>query len=150
MICLTNASCSVPHDYLHAKQMWKIGLYSAVPDWQALHLTSNFLSELILPNTGLQNNTTKQKQISILHFVDVLLYAHRNRRFIRDGSPGRPPRLSHSSWALKCPISEVSYIWSVLYLKCPISHFSLFNCCLSVVLQLEKGSYCEHFHVQNK
>ena len=33
-------------------------------------------------------------------FVEVLLYVHRNRRFIRDGSPGRPPRLSHSSWAL--------------------------------------------------
>ena len=30
----------------------------------------------------------------------MLLYVHRNRRFIRDGSPGRPPRLSHSSWAL--------------------------------------------------
>ena len=28
------------------------------------------------------------------------LYVHRNRRFIRDGSPGRPPRLSHSSWDL--------------------------------------------------
>ena len=28
--------------------------------------------------------------------VEVLLYVHRNRRFIRDGSPGRPPRLSHS------------------------------------------------------
>ena len=33
--------------------------------------------------------------------VVVLLYVHRNCRFIRDGSPGRPPRLSHSSWALK-------------------------------------------------
>ena len=30
----------------------------------------------------------------------VLLYVHRNRRLIRDGSPGRPPQLSHSSWAL--------------------------------------------------
>ena len=29
--------------------------------------------------------------------VEVLLYVHRNRRFIRHGSPGRPPRLSHSS-----------------------------------------------------
>ena len=29
--------------------------------------------------------------------VEVLLYIHRNRRYIRDGSPGRPPRLSHSS-----------------------------------------------------
>ena len=33
--------------------------------------------------------------------VEMLLYVHRNRRFMRDGSPGRPPRLSHnSSWAL--------------------------------------------------
>ena len=30
----------------------------------------------------------------------VLLYVHRNRRPIRDGSPGRPPRLWHSSWGL--------------------------------------------------
>ena len=29
--------------------------------------------------------------------VEVLLYVHRNRRLIRDGSPGRPPRLSHGS-----------------------------------------------------
>ena len=35
-----------------------------------------------------------------LMLVEVLLYVHRNRRFIRDGSPERPPRLSHSSWAL--------------------------------------------------
>ena len=28
--------------------------------------------------------------------IEVLLYVHRNRRFIMDGSPGRPPRLSHS------------------------------------------------------
>ena len=34
--------------------------------------------------------------------AEVLLYIHRTRRFIRDGSPGWPPRLSHSSWAL-CP-----------------------------------------------
>ena len=30
----------------------------------------------------------------------VLLYVHGFHRLIRDGSPGRPPRLSHSSWAL--------------------------------------------------
>ena len=42
-------------------------------------------------------------QISVLktlHQTEVLLYVHRNRRLIRDGSPGRPPRLSHSSWVL--------------------------------------------------
>ena len=32
-----------------------------------------------------------------LYMVDVLLYIHRNRRFIMDGRPGRPPRLSHNS-----------------------------------------------------
>ena len=31
----------------------------------------------------------------------VLLYVQRNSRLIRDGSPGRPPRLSHICWALK-------------------------------------------------
>ena len=34
--------------------------------------------------------------------VEVLLYVHRNRRLIRDGSPGRPPRLSHSSGRVDC------------------------------------------------
>ena len=29
--------------------------------------------------------------------IEVLLYVLRNCRFIRDGSLGRPPRLSHSS-----------------------------------------------------
>ena len=37
----------------------------------------------------------------------VLLYVHRNRMLFRDGSPGRPPRLSHSSWALMGPSAQV-------------------------------------------
>ena len=32
---------------------------------------------------------------------EVLFCVHKNHRFIRDGSPGRPPRISHSSWALR-------------------------------------------------
>ena len=32
----------------------------------------------------------------------MLLYVHRNRRLIRDGSSGRPPRLSHSSRVQCC------------------------------------------------
>ena len=42
-------------------------------------------------------------QISVLktlHHAEELLYVHRNRRLIKDGSPRRPPRLSHNSWAL--------------------------------------------------
>ena len=34
------------------------------------------------------------------NFGWVLLYVHRNHRLIRGGIPGRPPRLSNSSWAL--------------------------------------------------
>ena len=40
-------------------------------------------------------------------WVEVVLYVHRNRRFIRDGSPGRPPRFSHSSWALSIGFGSV-------------------------------------------
>ena len=46
--------------------------------------------------------------------VEVLLYVHRNRRFIRDGSPGRPPRLSHSSWALSNLAPKLSFIYIIV------------------------------------
>ena len=39
--------------------------------------------------------------------VEVLLYVHRNRRLIRDGSPGRPPRLPHSSWVLSFSVESL-------------------------------------------
>ena len=35
--------------------------------------------------------------VVVVVVVEVLLYVHRNRWFIRDGSPGHPPRLSHGS-----------------------------------------------------
>ena len=38
--------------------------------------------------------------------LDLSFNVHRNRRLIRDGSPGRPPRLSHSSRAL--PLAEAA------------------------------------------
>ena len=44
------------------------------------------------------------KQLQSEWLVEVLLYIHRNHRFIRDRSPGRPPWLSHSSWALRMVI----------------------------------------------
>ena len=44
-----------------------------------------------------QHINTYNARIYILFVVEVLLYVHRNRRLIRDGSPGRPPRPSHSS-----------------------------------------------------
>ena len=38
-----------------------------------------------------------QVVLVVVVVVEVLLYDHRNRRLIRDGSPGQPPQLSHSS-----------------------------------------------------
>ena len=45
----------------------------------------------------------------------MLLYVHRNHRLFRDGSPGRPPWLSHSSWAL-CESKDT--VVKVLNLSC--------------------------------
>ena len=53
--------------------------------------------------------TLQSQPVSPLHsscsLVEVLLYVHRNRRLIRAGSPGRPPRLTFTqmmmmSWCL--------------------------------------------------
>ena len=52
---------------------------------------------------------------SQVSLVEVLLYVHRNRRFIRDGSPGRPPRLSHSSWALKFPFTFCCPLYAYIH-----------------------------------
>ena len=52
-------------------------------------------------------------QVTFVVVVEMLLYVHRNRRFIRDGSPGRPPRLSHSSWALQ--MTEYNIQYTLLY-----------------------------------
>ena len=38
-----------------------------------------------------------EHSVEAVVYVEVLLYVHRNRRLIRDGSPVPPLRLSHSS-----------------------------------------------------
>ena len=48
--------------------------------------------------------------------VEVLLYVRGNHRLIRDGSPGRPPHFSHSSWALgnwkmRWPFQGIVSLW---------------------------------------
>ena len=47
-----------------------------------------------------QSHKDGDPKATVEDLAGVLLYVHRNRRFIRDGSPERPPRLSHTSWAL--------------------------------------------------
>ena len=51
-----------------------------------------------------------EAQMQTLLMVEVLLYVHRNRRLIRDGSPGQPPRLSHSSWGRHW------FAWTCIYI----------------------------------
>ena len=45
--------------------------------------------------------------------VEVLLYVHRNRRCIREGSPGRPPRplLLSSEWRMRDPSGTHLLLW---------------------------------------
>ena len=49
------------------------------------------------PRTATSNSTQLLSADLAPDVVEVLLYVHKNRMFIRDGSPGRPPRLPHSS-----------------------------------------------------
>ena len=66
--------------------------------------------------------------------VEVLLYVHRNRRFIRDRSPGRPPRLSHSSWALLTEHSDPEHTDSLtnhgkqVLMSIFVAHFRNWTC----------------------
>ena len=51
-----------------------------------------------------QHTITKTRSFKSKH-TEVLLYIHKNHRFIRDRSPGQPLRISHSSGALKASIA---------------------------------------------
>ena len=66
------------------------------------------LSDTLPQQVREQSNTGKHCRLAcFIHYrcvddnswllVEVLLYVHRNRTLIRDGIPGHPPRLSHSS-----------------------------------------------------
>ena len=78
--------------------------------------------------------------------VETLLYVHRNCRFIRDRSPGRPPGPSHSSWNLICIFDMCRTASSIMF--CPWLvcgavfwliwfFFVYFFLCLCVVLGLD-------------
>ena len=58
-------------------------------------------SSFVFPTPSICLRHPSFSEPDIIVVVKVLLYVHRNRRPVRDGSPGRPSRLSHSSWTLK-------------------------------------------------
>ena len=98
------------------------------------------LVEVLHHLNGIKSFCFKSSQLKVLILihvvVEVLPYVHRNRRFIRDGSPGRPPRLSHISWALNMEVEERrDYIY--LSLHC---HHQNDSC-------IKMGSYESHFNV---
>ena len=43
---------------------------------------------------GTDAGANARRKAVVVVVVEALLYVHRNRRLIRDGSPGRPPRLA--------------------------------------------------------
>ena len=66
-----------------------------VPCWQARAARRNGLACI-----WLSTRCHCLLPVPVLSVGRVLLYVHRDRRLIRDGSLGRPPRLPHGSWAL--------------------------------------------------
>ena len=61
----------------------------------------------------------------------VLLYVHRNRRLIRDRSPGWPPRLSHSSRAVSSEWVIVAFYGMFLKIHPSGVLTTVFSCCLA-------------------
>ena len=86
--------------------MAEVDLFETLRRWATDRRTSTPISSTLQSRSFLSLPPGKRAG-ETSHWVEtlhgwVLLYVHRNRRLIRDWSPGRPPRLSHSSWALKC------------------------------------------------
>ena len=91
--------------------------------------------------------------------VEVLLYVHRNRRLIRDGSPGRPPPLLHSSSAHSVPqFSESHFIeegevgvceWVIrhTYIYSAVKELYCFRFLL-IFVHLKKGKFLLHWSQQ--
>ena len=90
--------------------------------------------------------------------LEVLLYVHKNCRFIRDGSPGCPPQLSHSSWVVcltcaqfyiclcgerVCVNTRVSGFFTCYQLDLPLSAFVelLPMCFYQSILCLQVGFF---------
>ena len=87
--------------------MGKSGCQSTAAEqcWKRNHIGDCYkdVSQVIMT---LFYSPTTWKSLASNLLVEVLLYVHRNRRLIRDGSSGRPPRFSHSSWALSIKLAS--------------------------------------------
>ena len=68
--------------------------------WDSFHKTRSRLCYVISKGQVMSGYNLEKIQTYKRLVGWVLLYVHKNRRLIRNGSPGRPPRLSHSSWTL--------------------------------------------------
>ena len=65
---------------------------------------------LAFPRSSSTEQGCRTPVLTVSPWSWALLYVHGNRRLIRDGSPGRPPRPSHSSWALTVLPEALHYI----------------------------------------
>ena len=63
----------------------------------------------LVPHSGWQGVKKKKNQKKIIKF-SVVLRPQRPYGLLGTGSPGRPPRLPHSSWALKQDIMVIRLI----------------------------------------
>ena len=81
--------------------VWRVRQIQPFRSWLSLH--SAWLRLLTLKPTFVCRPRMSERQSMVVGWV--LLHVHRNRRLFRDGSPGRPRRLSHGSWALTEQVS---------------------------------------------
>ena len=101
--CMAGATWNATRSNTHNGEH---GLYHSVTGTLVTHSHHHHFQASKHAATDNTHTPTLSPPTPFAKFGSVLLYVHRNRRLIRDGSPGRPPRLLHSFWVLTtCNIS---------------------------------------------
>ena len=76
-------------------------LAKSSPARPALPSTFSLLCTKGLPTQAAWEDTAPQKERNFKLEFNVALHPQRHYRLVGTGCPGRPPRLSHNSWALR-------------------------------------------------
>ena len=146
----TNYNCYYAHNQswcdtkwllIESRYIWYICLYwntiLAQNDWSSWlsRCQSENVSRVLVLSVSKAHTSMTLCDWGVCSQKDgLLLNVHRNHRFIRDGSPGHPPRLSHSPWALKDGADKLPLFWRWQRLWSGVSdsvllHFFLLRLC---------------------
>ena len=101
-----NAPPSRSHEVLHLDvPANSVGV--AFLEVEPYHRVQNILHRHRLLLWRTTRTTTKMSAVPYTCLFSVALHSHRPYGLLRTGSPGRPPRLSHRSWALRLTIAFI-------------------------------------------